>query len=160
MHHTNQRADHIPYRIAFTNHEAIKAPSRAKAVVEIPRLSHAVRPDQSLANHEDLVRLSQLRELLERRHEPLVVVPPPGRIDQHDAEPAFCRERHGVRGDVRGVFAVPALEQLDLAALALAQLLQIPHVHAQLLHGAGAERVGGGDEHAVVVLEQEEGDLG
>lgn len=82
------------------------------------------------------------------------------RVDEDDVEIVLLRIRDGVGGDVGCVFAVALFEQVDGAALALAEFLQVAHVDAQLLDGAGAERVGGGDEDAVVVLEQEEGDFG
>ena len=39
------------------------------------------------------------------------------------------------------------------------QRVEVAHVGAQLLHGAGAERVARRDQHAEVVLDQPEADL-
>lgn len=81
-------------------------------------------------------------------------------VNEHDIEPVLLRVHNCVSSNVRCIFSVPFLEKIDFSALALAQLLQVPHVHAQLLDGAGAERVCSRDEDAVVVLEEEEGDFG
>jgi len=160
VHHANQRTHHIAHRIALTNHEPIQPPPRPKRGVEVSRLRHRVRPDQRLAHHQDLIRARQLGELLERRHQALVVVAAAGGVDEHDVEAARSGVRDGVAGDVGRVLAVALFVQLDAAALARRELLQVAGVHAQLLDGAGAEGVAGGDEDAEAVLEQEEGDFG
>jgi hypothetical protein len=160
VHHADQRADHVSHRIGLRYNEAVQLPARAETRVEIPCLRNRVCAHQRLAHHEYLVWIRELAKLLQRRHEPLVVVPSPRSIDQDDIEPVLLGVLHRVGRNVRRVLAVALLEDVHAAALALRQFLQVPHVHTQLLDGAGAERVGGGDEHAVVVLQQEEGDFG
>ena len=136
-------------------------PPRPERRVEIPRLRDAIRPHQRFPNHEDLVRVRQLRELLQIRHQPRVVVPAPRRVDKHDVELLRGRVRDGIFGNIGGVLAVALLEKLDLAtALALRELLEVAGVNPQLLHSAGAEGVAGGDEDLEIVLEEEEGEFG
>lgn len=82
-------------------------------------------------------------------------------VDENDVEFVRRRVRHGVLGDVGCVFAVTLFVQLDrAAAFALREFLQVARVHAELLHGAGAECVAGCDKEGEVVLEEEEGEFG
>jgi hypothetical protein len=113
-----------------------------------------------LADHEDLVGLGELGKLLERRHEALVVVTPACSVDENDIVPLGSAVRDGILGYRRGVLAVALLVDVDGAALARRELLEVAHVHGELLDGAGAEGVGGGDEDLVPVLQEEEADLG
>ena len=161
VHHADQAPHHIPHRVALADDEAIQVPPGPERRVEVSRLRHAVRAHERLAHHEDLVRLRQLRELLQIRHQARVVVAAAGGIDEHDVEAVRGRVRDGVLSDVGGILTVALLEELDLAAaLALRELLKVAGVHAQLLDGAGAEGVAGGDEDLEVVLEEEEGEFG
>lgn len=160
MHHADQRAHHVAHRIAFADHEPIEPSPRTKRRIEVPRLRHRVRPDERLAHHQDLIRLRELGELLERRHQTLVVVPAAGGVDKHDVEAACGGVRDGVFGDVGRVFAVALFVQLDAAAFARGELLEVAGVHAQLFDGAGPEGVARGDQDAEFVLQQEEGDFG
>lgn len=120
-----------------------------------------VRVGTYLANHENLVRLGKLGKLLQRGHEPLVVVSPPGGVDEDHVVALARGVGDGVLGHGRGVLAVALLVNVHLAAaLSGRELLEVPHVHGELLHRAGAERVARGDEHAVLVLQEEVADLG
>lgn len=162
MHHANQRADHIPHRIALADNKAIQATPRAKAGVKAPGLGHAIRPDQGLADHEDLVRAGRGGEFLQRGHQAGVVVAAAGGVDEDDVEGVGGGMGDGGFGDGGGVFAVALFVEFDLggAGLAGGQLLEVAGVHAELLDGAGAEGVAGGDEELQVVLEEEEGEFG
>lgn len=113
-----------------------------------------------LADHENLVRLRKLGKLLERRHEALVVVPAASRVDEDDVEALVGGMGDCVLCDGGGVLAVALLVELDLAALAGGELLEVADVDGELLDGAGAEGVSGGDEDLVLVLQEEEADLG
>lgn len=113
-----------------------------------------------LANHENLVRLGKLGKLLQRRHEPLVIVSPPSRVDEDDVVALLSRVVDGVLGHGSGILAVSLLVQLDPSTFSGCELLEISHVDGELLDGTRAERVSGGDEDLVLVLQQEEADLG
>lgn len=161
MHHAHQTSDHITHRVALADDETIQAPPASKGGVEVARLGHAVGAHERLANHENLVRLCQLGEFFQRRHEPGIVVAAAGGVDEHDVKVLRGGIRDGIFGDVGGVFAVAFLEELDTAsAFARGEFLEVAGVHTQLFHGAGAEGVAGGDENFEVVLEKEEGEFG
>lgn len=158
--HADEGADHVADGIGLGDDEAIEGAAGAERGVEVAGLSDAVRADEGLADHEDLVWVGELAELLERRHEAGVVVAAAGGVDEDDVEAVLLGVDDGVGGDVGGVFAVALFEQVDGAAFAGGELLEVADVDAELLDGARAERVCGGDEDAVVVLEEEEGDFG
>ena len=154
--HADEGADHVADGVALGDEEAVEAAvAGPEGGVEVAGLEHRVGADEGLAHHDDLVGPGQARELLERRHEPGVVVAPPGRVDEHDGEAVRARVRDRVLGHVRGVLAVPLLVQLHGTALALAQLRQVARVHPQLLDRARPERVARRDQHPVLVLQQE-----
>jgi hypothetical protein len=160
MHHAHKRADHVTDGIALGDDEAIKAAARPKTAVEVARLRDAIGADEGLADHEDLVRVGEGAELGQRRHEARVVVAAASRVDEDDVKPRLLSVCDGVGGDVSRVLAVALFEQVDVPrAGAGGQFLQVAHVDAQLLDGARAEGVCSGDEDAVVVLEEEEGDF-
>lgn len=117
-------------------------------------------PQTYLANHENLIRLGKLGKLLQRRHESLVIVPPPSRINKNDVVALLSSMVNGILGDGSSIFAVSLLVQLDFASFSGRQLLKVPHMHGELLDGARTESVAGGDEDLVLVLQQEEADLG
>jgi hypothetical protein len=160
MHHTHQRAHHIAHSITLANDKPIQLPTRAKTGVEIARLRDGIGAHQRLAHHEDFIGVCELGELFETGHEALVIVPAAGGVDENDVEAVFLRVRDSVGCDVCRVLAVALFEEVDFASFSFAEFLQVLDVHAQLLDGAGAEGVGGGDEDAVVVLQEEEGDFG
>lgn len=87
-------------------------------------------------------------------------MPPSRRVDEHHIVALGRRVRHRVLCDRRGVLAVPLLVKLDVATLAGCQLLEIPHMHGELLNGTGAEGVARRDEDPVLVLQEEVADLG
>ena len=87
-------------------------------------------------------------------------MPTPGGIDEHDIVTLLGAEGNGILSDGGGILAVPPLVELDLAAFARGELLEVADVDGQLLDGAGAEGVTGGDEDLVLILQQEEADLG
>jgi hypothetical protein len=160
VHHANQRTNHITHGITLTNNKAIKLPACTKTTIEIPRLRHAIRTHKRLTDHENLIRIRQFRKLLQRTHQSSIIMSPARCINQHNVEAILLRMSHSISSDVSCIFTVSLFEQIDFAALALAEFLEVADVDAQLLDSAGAERVGCGDEDAVVVLEQEEGDFG
>lgn len=156
----DEGADHVADGVALGDDEAVEGADGAKGGVEVARLRDRVGADERLADHEDLVGLRKLGEFFQRRHEPLVVVAAAGRVDEDHVEARLRGVRDGVLGDGRRVLAVALLVQLDLPALARRQLRQVADVHRELLHRAGAECVARRDEHLVLVLQQEEADLG
>lgn len=160
MHHTDQRAHHIAHGVALADNEPVQAPAGAKGRVEVARLLHAVGADERLADHENLIGLGELGEFLERGHQALVVVPSPGGVDEDDVEVLRSGVGDGVFGDVGCVLAVALLVELDLAAFAGGEFLEVAGVHAELFDGAGAEGVAGGDEDFEFVLKEEEADFG
>jgi hypothetical protein len=81
-------------------------------------------------------------------------------VDEDDVETVFLGMYDGIGGDVCGVFAVTLFEEVYFSAFSFGEFLEISYVHAELLDGAGAEGVSGGDEDAMVVLEEKEGDFG
>lgn len=113
-----------------------------------------------LADHEDLVGLGKLGKLLEGRHEALVIVASTSRVNEDNVVALLRGVGDRILGHRGGVLAVALLVELDLAALARRQLLEVAHVDGELLDGAGAEGVAGGDEDLVLVLQEEEADLG
>ena len=86
MNHADQCTHHVTHSVALADNKSIQSPSRAKALVEVTCLGDRVRTHECLAHHEDLVRLRQLPEFLERRHEPLIVMPPSRSINEHYIE--------------------------------------------------------------------------
>ena len=113
-----------------------------------------------LSYHEDFVGLGKFRELLERGHEALVVVAAAGSINENNIVTLLGSLADGVLGDGGGVTAVALLEDLDAAALALRQLLEVADVDLELLDCTGPEGIARRDQHAVLVLQQEVADLG
>lgn len=113
-----------------------------------------------LSNHQDLVRLGKLGKLLERRHQALIVVPAASRVDEDNVKALLGRKGNGVLGNSGGILAVALLVELDLAALSSCQLFEVPYMDSELLDGTGSERVAGRDEHLVLVLKEEEANLG
>lgn len=113
-----------------------------------------------LADHEDLVWLGKLGKLFQRRHEALVVVSPAGGVDENHVVALLRGVGDGILGNGDGILAVALLIQLHLTALASRQLLEVAHMNRELLNGTGAERVASGDEYLVLILQQEEADLG
>lgn len=113
-----------------------------------------------LAHHENLIRLGKVGKLFERAHEALVVVAATGGINQDNVEALGGGVSDGVTGDLGGVLAVSLLVELDLAALADGQLLEVADVDSELFDGAGAEGVAGSDENAVFILKEEEAHFG
>lgn len=87
-------------------------------------------------------------------------MPPPRGINEHNIVAFSRRVRYRVLRDRRRVFAISLLVQLDVAALAGRELFEIPHMHGELLDGAGAERVARRHEDSVLVLQEEVADLG
>lgn len=87
-------------------------------------------------------------------------MPSAGGIDEDDVEALCGSMGNGILGDRSGVLAVALLVQLHATAFTGRELLQVTDVDSELLDGAGTEGVSGGDEHAVLVLQQEEADLG
>lgn len=86
---------------------------------------------------------------------------PAGGVDQNDVEVLRGGVADGVFGNVGSVFAVSLFVELDFAeAFAFGEFFQIAGVHAELLDGARAEGIAGGDEEVEVVLEEEEGEFG
>lgn len=113
-----------------------------------------------LADHENLIGLSKLGKLFQGGHETLVVVSASGGVNEDDVEAVLRGVSHGVASDGGGVLAVALLVELNAAALTDGELLEVADVHGELLNGAGAEGVAGGDEDLVLVLQEEEANLG
>ena len=112
-----------------------------------------------LANHENLVWLRKLGKLLQGRHESLVIMPPPGGVNEHNIIPLLVRVRHRILRNGCRILPVSFLVQFHLPALARRKLLEVPHMHGQLLDCARPERVARGNEHSVLVLQKEVADL-
>lgn len=81
-------------------------------------------------------------------------------VDEHHIETLLCSKRNSILGHGSRILAVTLLVELDLAPLARRQLLEVAHVHGELFDGARTERIAGGNEDLVLVLQQEETDLG
>lgn len=113
-----------------------------------------------LSNHQNLVGLSKLGKLLERRHQALVVVPSASRVDEDNVKALLGRKGDGVLGNRGSILAVALLVELYLAALSSCQLFEVPYMDSELLNGTGSERVAGRDEYLVLVLKEEEANLG
>ena len=79
-------------------------------------------------------------------------------VDEDDVEVLCGGILDGVFGDVCGVFAVAFFIEFDLPEpFSFGEFFQIARVDAELLDGARAESVAGGDEEVEIVLEEEEG---
>lgn len=87
-------------------------------------------------------------------------MPAAGSVDEDNVEALLSGVADGVLGNGGGVLAVALLVELDVAALAGSELLEVADVDGELLDGAGTEGVAGGDEDLVLVLQEEEADLG
>lgn len=111
------------------------------------------------ANHEDLVRLSKLGKLLERRHKSLVIVPSTSCVDEDNVITFLRSMAHSILGDCGSILAVTLLIKLNATTLTGRQLLEVTDVNSELLDGAGTESVTGGDENLVFVLKKEEANL-
>ena len=157
--HADQGPDHVTDGITFADDEAVQMAPRTKGGVEMTGLLDGVRPDEGLADHEDLVRSSEVGELLQGRHESAVVVTSTGRVDEDDGEVVGLGMLDGFLGHLGRVLAVALFVQFHVTPFALAELLQVAGVHAQLLDRARSEGVAGGDEHPISVLQQEIADL-
>lgn len=168
MDHTDQRTHHIAHRIAFRDDEPIQPASTTFLIHElsreISRLGHRIGSHERLSDHEDLIRIRQLPELGERRHEPCIIMPPSRRVDEHDIERQIVRRRgrrlrgesHRLLGYDGRVLPVALLEEFHVTyVLAAGEFREVADVHAELLHGSRAEGVGCADEDAVGVLEEE-----
>lgn len=160
MDQTDERADHVADSVAFGDDEAVEGAYGAKGGVEVARLRDGVCPHKGLADHEDLVWLGKLREFLEGGHEALVVVATTGGVDEDDVVALLGGVGDCVLGDGGGVLAVALLVEFDLASFAGGEFFEVADVDGELLDGAGAEGVAGGDEDFVLVLQEEEADLG
>ncbi len=160
VHQADEGADHVADGVALGDDEAVEGADGAKGSVKVARLGNGVGADKGLADHEDLVGLGKLGKLFERRHEALVVVPAASRVNEDDVVTLLRGVGDGVLGHRSSVLAVALLVQLNLAALARRQFLEVADVHGELFNGAGAEGVAGCDEYLVLVLQQEEANLG
>ena len=116
MNHADQTAHHIPHRVALADDKPVQPPRTAKRLVETPRLRHAIRPHQRFPDHQDLIRIGELSEFLQRGHQACVVVSPSRRVDEHHVEAVRRRVCHCVFGDVGCVFAVAFFVELDAAS--------------------------------------------
>lgn len=88
-------------------------------------------------------------------------MPPAGRVDEDDVELLRRGVADGVFGDVRGVFAVAFLVELNFPEpLSFRELFQVASVHAELLDRARPESIAGRDEEVEVVLKEEERQFG
>lgn len=115
MHHTDECSNHVAHSIALTDDETIKASSFPKRLIEAPCLSHRVRTNERFTNHQDLIWLSKLSELLETAHQTGIIVSAASSINEDNVKLLSCCVRDGVFGDVRRVFAVPLFVQLDFS---------------------------------------------
>lgn len=80
-------------------------------------------------------------------------------VDKDDVKAVLLGIADSVLGDVGGVFTVALFVELDDAALADGEFLEVTGVDAELLDCAGAECVTGSDEDFEFILEEEEADL-
>lgn len=120
MHHTNQRAHHITHRIRLADDKPVQVPAGPEGGVEVSGLGDGIGADEGLADHEDLVRVGEFAEFLERGHEARVVVSSSSSVDEDDVESVLLGVDDGVSGDVGRILSVAFFEKVDFAALTAA----------------------------------------
>ncbi len=106
-------------------------------------------PDGGVEHQQRRVRrafvllLEDADDLLELGHQLLLVLQPPGGIDEQDVGAFVLRAFQRLEGDAGGIGALFACDHLGAGALA-------PQL--ELLDGSGAEGVGGGQHHELAFV--------